>query len=75
MKKISKIMVSGILLILFFFGLVEVNADEGVTIPRSDGNGDVVYLGTTTKVVIPSEYIQTDCEIRACLISAIVCDV
>ena len=31
-----------------------------MTIPLSDGSGDLVYLGTTTKVVIPSQYLKPE---------------
>ena len=46
-----------------------------MTIPLSDGSGDLVYLGTTTKVVIPSQYLKPEAEFRAVWISALVGDV
>ena len=71
-KKVLTVVIISILLITSYF---TVKAAEQTTIPKSDGSGDLVYLGTTTKVVIPSEYIKPEAEFRAVWISALVGDV
>ena len=75
MKTAKKVLIAFIISILLIANFLKVKAEEETTIPLSDGSGDLVYLGTTTKVVIPSQYVKPEAEFRAVWISALVGDV
>ena len=75
MKTAKKVLIAFIISILLITNFLKVKAEEETTIPLSDGSGDLVYLGTTTKVVIPSQYVKPEAEFRAVWISALVGDV
>ena len=77
MKKMKRILSALIivLVVIINYSFFTVRAEEQTTIPKSDGSGDLVYLGTTTKVVIPSQYITPEAEFRAVWISSLVGDI
>ncbi len=76
MKISKKVFIALIISILLITSFLKVKAEEEeMTIPLSDGSGDLVYLGTTTKVVIPSQYLKPETEFRAVWISALVGDI
>ena len=76
MRTIKIVLTAFIISIILVTSFLKVKAtEEETTIPLSDGNGDLVYLGTTKKVVIPSEYVKQETEFRAVWISALVGDV
>lgn len=63
------------LILLFFTFSFTTKAEEETTIMKSDGSGELTYLGTSVKVTIPKEYIQPETEFRAAWVSALVGDI
>lgn len=75
MRKIKKVLIILVsFLVLLPLIKIKVNASD-VPITKSDGNGDVTYIGTNVKVTIPSTYSFPETSFRAVWISAFTGDI